>query len=162
MNNSNLTQRHIAHFGAITFNYAMAGFIICLACVLSVLVSFLFLLTGFTLLLLYYVALIAITVVTAFTLLLAEEYRMLFNPEIVSKLGDMSDWMMEMSPKLLGVVPNIALVTGILSIISFVCLLFDRKWEKSKFRLFTLGVIVVSLITLVILILVGIISAKGA
>lgn len=154
-------KRHIAHFGAITFNYSMIGFIITIGSLLSVILSGVFLGLSAIIVLFYYFFLILAVIFSVGIILLSDKFRGLFNTKAFEWIENAGDSINEIAPKIIEAVPYMALISGILCIISFVCLMFDRKWEKSKSRLITLGIIAGILVALVILIFAGVISAKG-
>ena len=163
MDRSSEIKRHVAHFGAISFNYAITGAIVTGIALISVFLAWLFFAMGSMLLIAYYAILAIITIFSLFLLLFHEGFRSLYTLFSFEKLGEMGDYLAELSPKILNAVPYMALISGILCVISFVCLMFDRKWEKAKPRLIILAVCVVMLVVLAILILAGIIAiAKEA
>ena len=163
MDKSGQIKRYVAHLGSIAFNYSMVGAILTVASLLIVILSWIFMAITSICAILYYIFLVMATFLSLFTLLASDEFRDLWKVNLFDKLSNATEWLGEATPKIMDALPIMALVTGIICLVSFVCLLFDRKWEKSKSRLITLVVIVVGLIVLSILVLAGIVSVtKGA
>ena len=81
----------------------------------------------------------------------------------IEKIGNMGDYAnTHIIPFLSEASPIAAYIILGLSIISFVCMMFDRKWEKAKSRLVFMCVVILLLIFLVIAFAIGIISIGGA
>ena len=160
MEDEKYLNRHIAHFGAIAFNYSMFGFALTLGALGFLIFSWLFVAVATICVIVYYIFIGIGALFSLGLLLFSDTYRGLFNDNALEWVGNAGDFLNEISPHVFSMIPYSAIITAILCIVSFVCLMFDRKWEKSKTRLITLGVITGILIMIAILIFVGIISIK--
>lgn len=165
MNNKRLLRRDIAHFGTIAFNYSAFGLGLILSALLSTIVITLLAVFGGLFGIFYFFILIMITLFSLGLLLLAEEFRGLWEKgaDYFDMLGNMGSFASEhIFPFLVKAIPIASIVILILSVVSFICMMFDRKWEKSKPRLVFLGIVIVLLILLIIALFTGILIIGGA
>ena len=165
MDKKRLLKRDIAHFGTIAFNYSCFGVGLIILGLLSSIVMFMITLLGFTALLIYFVILIVVTIFTIGILLFAEEFRNLWAKGVdsFSSLGNIGEFTHEkLIPFLSEALPAASIIILTLSIISFICMMFDRKWEKAKPRLVFMGIVIVALILLIISLFTGILIIGGA
>lgn len=165
MDNKSVLKRNIAHFGTIAFNYSVFGVCLIGLALLSTIIMFLLTLLGFTAVLVYYVILLMVTIFTVGTFLLFDGFRDLWGKGIdwIEKIGNMGDYAnTHIIPFLSEAIPIAAYIILGLSIISFVCMMFDRKWEKAKPRLIFMGIVIVLLLLLIITLFAGILVIGGA
>lgn len=158
---TNSIKRHIAHLGAIIFNYSMVGFAIVVLLAIGVVAYPLLSMFSLFALIMYYFALVVGAVFTVGLVLITPEYRALFSGPVAQFLLSVGESSQVVVPKILDLIPIVGVITAILIVISMVFLLADSKWEKSKSRFITLAIILVILIIIVILAAFGVLAIVG-
>lgn len=154
-------RRRIAHFGAIAFNYSVFGSSLIVVALLASIFVFLLALLGLLATLLYYLLLIFAAIFTAGILILAEQYRAQWveGTNFMKKIGDLGYYMTEeVAPVLEKVLPVAIYIILGLSIISFICMMFDYKWEQAKNRLVFMGCVIIVLVFLAVALAIGLIT----
>ena len=157
----NLAKRHIAHLGAIIFNYSIVGFIITMALAIGVIAYPFLAIISMVALVFYYFILVIGAILTIGTVLLSAEYRALFNGPVTKFLMNVGESADVVVDKMTNLIPIIGMITGGLIVISVGLLLVDRKWEKSKSRLITASVLFAILSIVVALTMFGVLAMLG-
>ena len=157
----NLAKRHIAHLGAIIFNYSIVGFIITMALAIGVIAYPFLAIISMVALVFYYFILVIGAILTIGTVLLSAEYRALFNGPVAKFLMNVGESADVVIDKMTNLIPIIGVITGGLIVISVGLLLVDRKWEKSKSRLITASVLFAILSIVVALTMFGVLAMLG-
>ena len=157
----NLAKRHIAHLGAIIFNYSIVGFIITMALAIGVVAYPFLAIISMAALVFYYFILVIGAILTIGTVLLSAEYRALFNGPVAKFLMNVGEAADVVVDKMTNLIPIIGMITGGLIVISVGLLLVDRKWEKSKSRLITASVLFAILSIVVALTMFGVLAMLG-
>ena len=154
-------KRHIAHLGAIIFNYSMVGFAITLALAIGIVAyPFLAILAMFALVVYYFILVIG-AIFTVGVVLITPEYRALFSGPIPKFLMNIGESTMPVVDKMLDLIPIIGIITIVLIAISMVLLIIDWKREKSIGRVVALFIILIITITIILLALLGVLAILG-
>lgn len=161
MNRKDEIKRYVAHFGAISFNYSITGFIITIAALFLSVFSWLLIGIGVIGVTIYNIILSIVGIFSLGLLFVSENFREMFNWDLIPKISNFGDKLQVITAKIFEVIPYVAIGVAILSIVSFCCLIVDKTWPKAKCRLITLAIMVIVLITLAILIFAGVFALVG-
>ena len=164
MEKSKQIKRHIAHFGTIAFNYSIFGASLIVLALLSAVIVYLIYLLGLVGTFIYYLFLIFSTILTIGILWLDDGYRDMWGSggPFLDKLKNIGEFANEkVIPVVSQALPVVLYVVLALSVVAFICMMFDPKWEKAKSRLIFIGIVILLLIFLAVAIAIGIISMTG-